>query len=158
MAVVTLLAGISTPVSALTVNRYTPQARQAHLLAMSGPQLAQTQSAEFEQWFNQGSSLLQQQRYAEALKAFEQAIRLNSNSAEAWEGQGAALYGLEQYQEASVAFQKAVKLDPKFIAAWVELGNALDDAGQPMEALKAWYDSPEYVAVRAGRQDNTGRG
>ncbi|MEW6496948.1 MAG: tetratricopeptide repeat protein, partial [Cyanobacteriota bacterium] len=139
-ALVTLLTGISTPVSALTSKEYTPEVRQTQpeLLVLSGNHLAQSQPDEFNQWIKQGNSLLDEENYPEALKAFEQAVGVNPNSVEAWEGRGLALYGLEQYSEAIAAYRKALELDRKSVTVWIELGNALDDAGKPKAALEAY--------------------
>src|SRR5689334_1866506 len=119
-ALVTLLAGVSTPVLAVTGRGYTPQAQPPKLLAVSGIELTQTQTVEFEQWFNQGNALLNKQKYTEALKAFEQALRLNPNQSEAWFGRGEALYALQRYEDAIAAYRQALKLNPQSIAAWGE--------------------------------------
>jgi len=139
-ALVTLLAGVSAPVSALTAKEYAPEARQTNPqhLQLAANQLAESQSDELNQWLKQGDSLLDKDNYTEALKAYERVIRINPSSAEAWGGRGEALYGLKQYQNAIAAFQRAVDLNPKFLAAWVGLGNALDDAGKSEEALRAY--------------------
>src|SRR4028119_1990355 len=139
-ALVTLLTGISTPVSALTAKGYTPEVRQTNstLLELAANQQTPTPSDEFKQWFDKANSLLEKGNYAEALKAYEQAIRINPNSAGAWGGRGEALYELKQYSEAIASYQRAVNLDPKLTAAWVGLGNALDDAGNSEKALTAY--------------------
>src|SRR4028118_320620 len=105
---VTLLAGISTPVS-LTAKAYA-------LSSQTNPErleIAQSQSDELNQWLKQGDSLLDKNNYAQALKAYEQAIGINSNSPGAWGGRGEALYGLKQYKEAIASFQRAIDLNPK---------------------------------------------
>jgi len=134
-AVVTLLASVSTSTSALATLRYSPEATpNPYILELENPQIAQTPSRELVNWLNKGISLIKAGNYAEAVKAYDQAIKINGESADAWMGRGFALYGLEKYPEAVTAFNQATEFDPSLVGAWVGLGMALDDTGKPEDA------------------------
>src|SRR5579864_5974673 len=62
-----------------------------------------------KQWLDEGHIFRNLRRYQEALAAFEQAIRLDSNSAIAYAGKGHTLYDLKRYQEALIAFEQAIR-------------------------------------------------
>ena len=87
-----------------------------------------------------------QGKYDEAIKAYDEAIRLDPNLAEAWNNKGNALYSQGKYDEAIKAYDEAIRLDPNFADAWCNKGNALDDKGKYDEAIKA-YD--EAIRLRS---------
>jgi tetratricopeptide (TPR) repeat protein len=89
-------------------------------------------------WFHRGLELARQDRYREALAAFEQAIRLNPNHVGAWLGKGTVLALLGRYQEALAAFEQAIRLDPNDSDAWLAKGLALAELGRYQEALAAF--------------------
>ena len=76
------------------------------LALMTSAQCQQTA----EDWYNQGNVLTNQSKYDEAIKAFDEAIRLNPNDANAWFGKGIALQGLGNTTEADAAIAKAQEL------------------------------------------------
>lgn len=61
----------------------------------------------------------------EAVKAFDEAIKLKPDYAEAYSGKGCALNNLERYEEALVACNKAIKLKPDYADAYCYRGDAL---------------------------------
>ena len=70
-----------------------------------------------EDWFNNGSSLIDQGKYNEAIKAFDEAIiKLDPNDpnlAAVWSNKGTALAILGKYNESIWAYNEAIRLDPK---------------------------------------------
>jgi len=73
------------------------------LALMTSAQCQQTA----EDWFNKGVDLYGQSKYDEAIKAFDEAIRLDPKYAEAWNNKGGALEALGRTTEAEAAFAKA---------------------------------------------------
>jgi len=71
-----------------------------------------------KEWLDEGWTLYRLERYDEALAAFDQSIRLKSNSTDSWNGKGWALYRLERYGEALAAFDQSIRFDPKSADSW----------------------------------------
>ena len=59
---------------------------------------------------DKGLALYNQGRYDEAIKAYNEAIRLDPEDAEAWFGKGSALDSLGKYDEAIKAYDEAIRL------------------------------------------------
>jgi tetratricopeptide (TPR) repeat protein len=51
-------------------------------------------------------------KYDDAIKAYDEAIKLDPEDAEAWYDKGAALYMQGKYDEATMAYDTAFKLAP----------------------------------------------
>ena len=76
------------------------------LALMTSAQCQQTA----EDWFNKGIVLYNQDKYDEAIKAFDEAIKLDPKLAMAGNNKGTALKLLGRTTEANVAFTKAKEL------------------------------------------------
>ena len=88
----------------------------AFIVLLALTPLAQCQQTA-EDWFNEGNALSSQGKYDEAIKAYDEAIRLDPNFAKAWNNKGIALYGQGKYDEAIKAYHEAIRLDPKYAEA-----------------------------------------
>jgi tetratricopeptide (TPR) repeat protein len=84
-------------------------------------------------------------RYDEALRAYEQALKINPNTPHAIEYQGEAFLGLNRIDEARFNFLRLYALDQLEAAkllqamhAWVEANQAKPPAGIDVPALAAW--------------------
>ena len=62
----------------------------------------------------QGNIFLRVSRYEEAIKKYEQAIRLKPDSWEAWNLRGIALLQLGRYEESIASFDKALEIKPDY--------------------------------------------
>lgn len=98
----------------------------------------QTQNADDLQWFNQGNQRLKNQRYDDAIAAYDKAIHLNPNLYQLWYNRGLCLAELHQFKEAITSYQKAIKIKPDFERAWNSLGNAFYHSHQYTEAITAY--------------------
>ncbi|WP_019507415.1 tetratricopeptide repeat protein [Pleurocapsa sp. PCC 7319] len=92
-----------------------------------------------------------------ALKSFQEAIKINSQSTSAWKNRGDALFYLERYRAAIAAYDKALQISPNNSQVWAGRGEALYRL-ERFEAAVTAYDkalqlSPKDVAVlnRKGR-------
>jgi tetratricopeptide (TPR) repeat protein len=71
-----------------------------------------------EDWYEQGFTLTNEERYGEALQAYEEALSCNSSLLNAWYYSGDALFRLGRYSEALLAFENATAVDPDFVDAY----------------------------------------
>lgn len=90
-----------------------------------------------EDWINRGNTLYSQNNYDEAIQAFDEAIKLNPNSAIAWSNKANVLISLNRSDESLQASQKAIELDPNLVTAWNNKGRALSILGNFDKAIYA---------------------
>ena len=99
--------------------------------------------------FLEGEAFWQQGNYQEALKAYENGLKLKSDQEEAWYNKGVLLGKLGRYQEALTAYEEALKLRPEDAEAWNNTGAALRSLGKHKEALNAFEKAlslrPDYA-------------
>ena len=67
-------------------------------------------------WYNKGAALSIQGKYDEAIKAYDEAIRLDPNFAMSWNNKGLALIDQGKLNESVEANDEAIKLDPNLVA------------------------------------------
>jgi len=82
-----------------------------------------------------GTTLLQQGRRDDALKAFDKAVQLAPDNPELWRDLGNALVALERPGEAIASYQQALRLNPYFHDAACQMGLVLRGLGRMEEAL-----------------------
>jgi len=58
-------------------------------------------------------TLLENNKFEEALGFFEQALLMNQNDPELWNHKGVALRSMGRYNEALECFNKSLELDPR---------------------------------------------
>ena len=78
----------------------------------------------------------------EAIKACDEAIRLDPKYALAWNNNGKALGNQGRLDEAIKAFDEAIRLDPNYAGAWNNKGMALKLLGRSTEANAAFANLP----------------
>ncbi len=75
-------------------------------------------------YFMQGNKHCELGRYAEAIAAFDEAIRQRPDFAEAYGNCGLVYYDLRRYEEAIAGFDEAVRLQPDDAQAYILRGAA----------------------------------
>jgi tetratricopeptide (TPR) repeat protein len=95
------------------------------------------------EWINKGNDLGYLKKYDEAIKAYDEAIRLDSNNVLAWYTKGIALDNMGKYDEAIKASDEAIRLDPEHKWAWYTKGLALKALGRTTEANAAFAKAKE---------------
>ncbi len=88
-----------------------------------------------------GSALLDRQKFPEAAKAFNQAIKLRPKSDAAWAGLGQAFARADQMEEAATAYTRAIELNPNIPLVQMAQGHVLKTLGRQEESLKAYRDA-----------------
>jgi len=108
-------------------------------------------SKDRDAWLEKGNTLNNQDKYDDAIKAYDGAIRLDPNYVAAWDGKGNTLNNQGKYDDAIKAYDEAIRLDPKSAYAWCGKGYALSELGKYDEALKAYDEAirldPDYASA-----------
>jgi tetratricopeptide (TPR) repeat protein len=90
-------------------------------------------------------------QYKQALKAYDEAIKIKSNCIEAWDGKGTVYVQLKEWDKAIVAFDKMIKLDPDGLEGFLNKATTLEQAGRLEESeavyLNALEDHPNPKAM-----------
>jgi len=77
-------------------------------------------------------------KHAEAIEAYDEAIRMDPEFAQAWSDKGNALDELNRSDEAIEAYNKALEIDPQDAMTWYHKGLALASQGEYDESIKAF--------------------
>jgi serine/threonine protein kinase len=110
--------------------------RTSHLLRQPSMSLAMSSDPVLADAYR----LYTQKRLDEALKAYEKAVKNNTNNALAWQGYGLAQRMRFQYQGALTSFEKALQLDPSLVPSMIGKGIVLSSLNRHSEAVTA-FDS-----------------
>ena len=118
------------------------------LLLILAPSAQCQQTA--QEWSDKGTILLMQGKFDEAIKAYDESIRLDPKDAMTWSNKGITLgRDLGKYEEAIQCFDKAIEINPKYANAWINKGSALNDQGKYDKAIKTYDEAirldPNYA-------------
>ena len=92
--------------------------------------------------------------YDEALKAYDEVIRIEPNDAEAWYGRGSALHALGNYDDAINAYDEAIRLDPNYTLAWFSKSITLRVLGRNAEFDAVYAKAKELGYTDSWYSDN----
>jgi len=92
----------------------------------------------------------------DAIKAYEEAIKINPQYLTAWKNKGNVLYALGEYNESVQAYEQAIEIDQKYALAWYGKGLALSELGRYDEAVKAYDRAIENAPDNEGIWYNKG--
>ncbi|MFA6371361.1 MAG: tetratricopeptide repeat protein [Methanothrix sp.] len=92
---------------------------------------------DYRVWQKKGQVLFGQDRFEDALVAFDQSIQLNPKNAESWNYKGIVLMLTCNCVEAIKCFNVAIALDHSFATAWNNKAVALYQTGRYDEAIEA---------------------
>lgn len=107
-----------------------------------------TKKQQIRAFMRKGNNLSKLGNYGEAIKAYDEAIKLDPTRTIAWNKKGLALYKLGKYSDAIQAYNEAIKVDPKDSDGWYNKGLALLELREFGEAIQA-YDE----AIRVDPKD-----
>lgn len=102
-----------------------------------------------EDHYKSGISYVQQRKYAEAMREFEEAIKLKTDYAEAYHSLGPLYYLQDKPEEAVHAVKQAIRLKPNYPEAYNTLGSIYATQNKPVEATLAFMEAlrikPDYI-------------
>jgi tetratricopeptide (TPR) repeat protein len=78
-------------------------------------------------------------KYEEAVKWYDQALKIDPKSTDSLNGKGLVFNKLGRYEEAITWFDKAIEIDPNFVYALNNKGVTLTNLGRYEEAI-TWFD------------------
>ena len=132
------LVALTAPITEVAVTAYVPAAEKAKTeVAESGVRHSQPAVVRSEPrichdancFYRTGRSYSDQQRFDEALSAFNEALRLEPGSALLRNARGYAYLRLRQYREAIADFNEALRLNPNYVNASRNRAVAMESAG-----------------------------
>lgn len=95
------------------------------------------QAETVEDWLAKGTKFDEQQRYTQAIDAYDHALELNSTNVNATYKKAIALYNANRYDESLIAFNTTTALDPENAKAWYYLGQIFESRGNDEDAMIA---------------------
>jgi tetratricopeptide (TPR) repeat protein len=98
--------------------------------------LALGKSSTLDLWHLKARDAYAQNKWQDAVDAYETALNLDPRWAEGYAGLGEALFSLNRSQESLSMLQKATKLDPENERPHALLGRIYQDAGRPDQAIQ----------------------
>jgi len=90
-------------------------------------------------WYNLGRTKYNENRFAEAISAFQQCLKLDPKNVKAEDNLGLSFAGMGRNEEAGAAYQKAIGWQEQSLAKnphpYIDLGSLLIDENHPKEAV-----------------------
>ncbi|HEY9761787.1 MAG TPA: tetratricopeptide repeat protein [Trichocoleus sp.] len=90
-------------------------------------------------WIERGDELFNQNRYQEAIAAYEKVLQLQPSQDQIWFKQGLALEALGNCEAAVMAYDRVLQLRPQDYLAWLKRAKALEALNR-LEGALAAYD------------------
>ena len=91
----------------------------------------------------------------QAIKAHQQAIKIDPNNADAWSSQGLTYMRLQQYPEALRSFNQAQNIKPEEPTIWLQKGIVLKSLQRPQEANMFYQEALDvYDEITAKNNKN----
>ncbi len=103
------------------------------------PQAQSQKNLEIQELLERGNQFFATESYEEALRSYDQALKIKPDKDSAWYNRGVALGKLGRYEEEIASYDQALKIKPDEDSAWYNRGNALGKLGRYEEAI-ASYD------------------
>jgi Flp pilus assembly protein TadD len=98
------------------------------------------------------------ERYEEAIKSYDEALKIEPDKHEAWYNRGNALARLERYEEAIKSYDEALKIEPEKHEAWNNRGIALAMLERYEEAIKSYDEALKIKPEKHEAWNNRGNG
>ena len=108
-----------------------------------------------QDWYNQGFALTNEERYGEAILAYEKALSYNRSLLNAWYYEGDALFRLGRYGDAILAFSNATAVDPDFVDAYFYEGLVYEKLGRyqdQKDALRRGLEAADRQEAKNGAE------
>ncbi len=108
------------------------------------PQAQSQKNLEIQELLERGNQFFATESYEEALRSYDQALKIKPDDDSAWYNRGNALGNLGRYEEAIASFDQALKIKPDEDSAWNNRGLALGKLGRYEEAIASYDKALEF--------------
>jgi tetratricopeptide (TPR) repeat protein len=130
---------------------YSPAAPPAQLQLDQMEQAAKMAPTNAQAWINLGNTLMDAQRFGEAVEAYSKALALEPKNVPVLVDQGTCYRGIGKFDKAVEQYRKALKIDPNFPNGHLNLGVVLGfDLNRKAEAIKELKRYLELAPSGAG--------
>ena len=116
----------------------------------------QTAQQERDAFFLRGNLKLQSREYGEAIRYYDEALRVDPNYAEGYNNRGIAHYEQAHYPEAITDYTRAINQRPDFTDAYYNRANAYYQRGEyepsiiDLDTVLRYYPDSAYVHFTRG--------
>jgi tetratricopeptide (TPR) repeat protein len=100
---------------------------------------------DFQSWYNKGVELMGKGSSEEAIKSFDQALKLNAKDVRSWNNKGICLLSLSRFEKALDCLSRAVSLDPKQAFYWYNKGICEQRLGKADAAISSYDRAIEIL-------------
>lgn len=104
-----------------------------------------SKAAQAQEHHNLGLKYYREKKYDEAVKEFEQAVKLDPKNATIVNNLGFTLYRFEKYESSVVWLRKAIEVDPQRAVAYANLADAYMKLGKTAEARQHYEKYAEMA-------------
>ena len=87
-----------------------------------------------ETYLNKGISLVELEKYNDAVACYDKAVIINASDSLIWYNRGVALTQLEKYDDELLSYEKAIEISPGYADAWYNKAELLKHKGQDAES------------------------
>ncbi|HLO48929.1 MAG TPA: tetratricopeptide repeat protein [Kamptonema sp.] len=116
----------------------------------------QQESMSGSDYAKQGDAYFFENRYAEAVSAYNQALQIQPELADTWNNRGVVLTRMQQYEEAIASYEQATKIRPNYPDAWNNRGVVLLEMQQFPEAIACYEQAIQAKTDYADAWNNRG--
>jgi tetratricopeptide (TPR) repeat protein len=107
-------------------------------------------------WYDQGTALIKNKSYNDAVGAFDHAVSSEPSFFEAWNGKADALNRAGNFTEALAASDRVIVLNPDYVQGWINRGYILYNLGRYDEELNAYENATRIDPKSAAAWFNRG--
>jgi tetratricopeptide (TPR) repeat protein len=97
----------------------------------------------------QGDACFFENRYDEAIAAYDRALQIQPDLADTWNNRGVVLTRMQRYEEAIASYEQATKIRPHYPDAWNNRGVVLLELQQYQDAIACYEQAiqakPDYA-------------
>jgi tetratricopeptide (TPR) repeat protein len=109
-----------------------------------------------DRWYIEGVALGKQGKHDDAIKAYDEAIRIDPKYVGAWYNKGCSLEKQGKYDEAIRCYDMTTAINPRFACAWMNKGCSLDEQGKYDDAIRCYDKAIKLKPNWANAWNNKG--